>query len=532
MSYVNRSFFTFLLLIFFTLFFFSFSDAFQDLGSSSFQGVIKWESNNRRIVAETVEGNSSLILAAKNTYRRDPINHFNRYTGGWNISDTHYWASVAFTAAPFFIIAAVWFVIFGLTLVGTCLYFCCCRKAPYGYSRICYALSLILLVLFTVAAIIGCIFLYTGQGKFHASTTTTLRYVVVQANFTVENLNNVSRYLDEAKNIGVGQLRLPENLQNKINDIQTKMNTASNMLDEKTQENSRRIRHVLDLVRLALIILAAVMLLLAFVGFLLSIFGVQCLVYTLVIVGWLLVTLTFILCGVFLVLHNVVSDTCISMNQWVQNPTAHTALDDILPCVDNATAQETLTRSKEVTNQLVDMVNLVLGTIANTNVPPNTPPPIYFNQSGPLVPNLCKPFNSNFTDRTCVSGEVDFNNATQVWKSYTCQAKKVSGNEICTTTGRLTPTIYSQMSSAESVGFALYHYTPFLVNLQDCTFVRTTFNDFNVNYCPGLRKYTQWIYVGLVLVSAAVMFSLIFWVIYARERRHRVYTKQYDAAHH
>lgn len=88
------------------------------------------------------------------------------------------------------------------------------------------------------------------------------------------------------------------------------------------------------------------------------------------------------------------------------------------------------------------------------------------------------------------------------------------------------------MSSAESVGFALYHYTPFLVNLQDCTFVRTTFNDFNVNYCPGLRKYTQWIYVGLVLVSAAVMFSLIFWVIYARERRHRVYTKQYDAAHH
>lgn len=71
---------------------------------------------------------------------------------------------------------------------------------------------------------------------------------MVQANFTVENLNNVSRYLDEAKNIGVGQLRLPENLQNKINDIQTKMNTASNMLDDKTQENSRRIRHVLDLV--------------------------------------------------------------------------------------------------------------------------------------------------------------------------------------------------------------------------------------------------------------------------------------------
>ena len=95
---------------------------------------------------------------------------------------------------------------------------------------------------------IGCIFLYAGQAKFHVSTTKTLRYVVDQADYTVENLNNVSRYLDEAQNIGVGQLRLPENVQNKINDVQTKMNSAANTLDEKSQENSRRIRRALDFV--------------------------------------------------------------------------------------------------------------------------------------------------------------------------------------------------------------------------------------------------------------------------------------------
>lgn len=112
-----------------------------------------------------------------------------------------------------------------------------------------------------------------------------------------------------------------------------------------------------------------------------------------------------------------------------------------------------------------------------------------------------------------------------------CESRKVNSNEICTTRGRLTPTIYSQMNSADTVGYALYHYTPFLVDLQDCTFVRSTFSDFSVNHCPGLRKYTQWIYIGLVLVSGSVMFSLIFWVIYARERRHRVYTKQFMAGH-
>ncbi|GJT76561.1 E-beta-farnesene synthase [Tanacetum coccineum] len=59
------------------------------------------------------------------------------------------------------------------------------------------------------------------------------------------------------------------------------------------------------------------------------------------IFGWILVTGTFVLCGVFLVRHNVTANPCVSMNQWVENPTYHTALDDILPCVDNATALET-----------------------------------------------------------------------------------------------------------------------------------------------------------------------------------------------
>ncbi|GJU13852.1 cullin-1 [Tanacetum coccineum] len=47
------------------------------------------------------------------------------------------------------------------------------------------------------------------------------------------------------------------------------------------------------------------------------------------------------------------------MNQWVENPTSHTALDDILPCVDNATALETSMKSREVTSQLVNVINQV-----------------------------------------------------------------------------------------------------------------------------------------------------------------------------
>ncbi|KAH1232723.1 hypothetical protein GmHk_09G025309 [Glycine max] len=333
------------------------SDGVEDGGEGEYyHEVLPWKTR-RSMAEEEATSNTSLILAQRRTTRKDPLDNYNHYTGGWNISNRHYIASVVFTAVPFFVVAAVWFVIFGLSLSFICLCYCCCPREPYGYSRLAYALSLIFLVLFTLAAIVGCVLLYTAQGKFHGSTTNTLKSLVSQADFTAENLRNVRRDL---------------------------------------------------------VILAAVMLFLAFLGFLFSIFGLQGLVYFLVIVGWILVAGTFILCGVFLFLHNVVADTCVAMDEWVQNPTAHTALDEILPCVDNATAQETLFRTRDVTHQLANLLGNIVSNVTNRNLPPAAGP-LYYNQSGPLMPPLCNPFNNDLTNRSCADGEVSLDKAAENW---------------------------------------------------------------------------------------------------------------------
>lgn len=479
-------------------------------------------------VSSNLTTNSSFLLAAERTERRDPLDNFEDYTGGWNISSRHYWASVGFSSAPLFGIAIAWFVIFGLILISSACYFCFCRRPIHSYSRAAYAFSLTLLLLFTLAAITGCALLYNGLGKFHSSTSNTLDYVVGQANFTVETLRDFTGNLSEAKRIKVATLFVPADLQGKIDEIVTKVNTSANDLDQRTTDNSKNIRDVLETVRLILIIVAAVMLLLAFLGFLFSILGLQFIVYILVIIGWFLVAATFILSGVFLVLHNVVGDTCVAMDEWVAHPSEHTALDDILPCVDVATANESLYRSREVTHKLCDIVNNVISGVANSNNPT-----VRFNQSGPLMPPLCNPFNDDLSNRTCAPDEVTLTNASQVWKQYECNATAENGLEICRTVGRITPMIYDQMDAAISVGYALYHYGPFLVQLEDCSFARETFSSISHHNCPGLRKYTKWVYAGLTLVSAAVMLSTIFWVIYARERRHRMRGKQsslYDQA--
>ncbi|KAE8056333.1 hypothetical protein FH972_013114 [Carpinus fangiana] len=374
------------------------------------------------------------------TQRKDPLDGFKKYTRGWNISDHHYWASVGFTAVPLFVIAAVWFLAFGLCLCLISICYFCVKREPYGYSKTAYALSLIFLIIFTIAAIVGCVVLYTGQERFHGSTTNTLE-------------------------------------------------------------------------RLALIIVAAIMLLLTFLGCLFSVFGMQSLVYILVIAGWILVTGTFILCGIFLLLHNS------KLGIFIKKET------DGLADKDCPQSHDIMGKKLCCSAVFFDLINQVITNVSNLNFAPGFKQ-MYINQSGPLVPILCNPYYLDFTDRPCTSGEVNLINASEIWSSYVCQ---VSAAGICSTTGRLTPTFYNQMVTGVNMGFALYNYAPFLVDLQNCAFVRETFGEIYRDHCPGLRRYSRWIYVGLVMVSTSVMLSLIFWVIYGRERRHRVYTKEKEA---
>jgi len=42
------------------------------------------------------------------------------------------------------------------------------------------------------------------------------------------------------------------------------------------------------------------------------------------------------------------ADTCVAMSEWVERPSSNTILDEILPCTDNVTAQESLMRSRKM----------------------------------------------------------------------------------------------------------------------------------------------------------------------------------------
>ncbi|CAI9785427.1 unnamed protein product [Fraxinus pennsylvanica] len=453
---------------------------------------------------------STLVLAKNRTKRPDILSGFHKYRGGWDIANKHYWASVGFTGAGAFILAVLWFVSFGLALVvhHLCGWKINMKGKESSWSlRIC----LIMLIIFTSAAAIGCILLSVGQDDFHGEALLTLNYVVNQSDYTVQTLRNVTTYLSLAKTVSVAQIFLPSDVMNDIDRLNMDLNNAANTLEQKTNENSSKMQRVFNTVRSALITVAVVMLLISLLGLVLSILGHQHALYVFVISGWLLVAVTFILCGVFVILNNAISDTCMAMGEWVENPHAETALSNILPCVDQRTTNQTLFKSKQVINDIVNIVNQYVDSAANANPPPQAFP-YYFNQSGPAIPHLCYPYDSQLQDRQCTAEEVSMANASLVWQNYTCN---VSASGFCSSVGRLTPQMYWELVAALNISYALEHYTPLLLSLQNCNFVRDTFREITLFYCPPLKHSLRIVNAGLALISVGVMLSLALWILYA-----------------
>lgn len=521
--------FSFFLFIFVFLLFLSSNSALSSTGSIDHHikfiiggrgvNIGSWQNEVTQVApAPGPLGDNTLILAANRTNRPDFLRGFHRYHGGWDISDRHYWASVGFTGATGFILAVLWFVSFGLALV---IHLCCGwginikDKGSNRSQRIC----LILLLIFTFAASTGCILLSVGQDKFHGEALDTLHFFVNQSDYTVQTLRNVTEYLSLAKTINVNQILLPSDVLDGIDKLNVELNTAADTISETTDENSVKIRRLFNYVRTALFVMAGVIFLLALTGLVLSLLGYQHAIILFVITGWLLVATTFILCGVFMIVNNTISDTCMAMGEWVENPHRESALSDVLPCVDQRTTNKTLFQSKQVVTNIANIVNTVIYTTANVNATKGHPG--FYNQSGPPMPPLCYPFDNQFRERQCTNQEVSSANASMVWENYVCE---VSESGICTTVGRVTPEIYLQLAAAANESYALEHYAPLLLGLQNCNFVRDAFTGITTNYCPPLKHYLNIINVGLGLISVGVLLCLVLWILYAnRPQRGEVF---------
>ena len=94
-------------------------------------------------------------------------------------------------------------------------------------------------------------------------------------------------------------------------------------------------------------------------------------------------------------------DTCVSMKEWVDHPSASTNLDDILPCVDTATTNQTLLETQDTINNTVANINNAVTSVINAG-------------SADGMPLICNPVYPEISSASCV----DINNVSQVSYAY------------------------------------------------------------------------------------------------------------------
>ncbi|XP_062192074.1 uncharacterized protein LOC133895619 isoform X3 [Phragmites australis] len=372
-----------------------------------------------------------LVLAEERTRRPDVLHRLKMYEGGWNVTNKHYWASVSFIGVSGFLLAALWFIFFGIAAAGRCYFESRTAKGKASHANVVLP---VLIVVFVLTLIAGCIVLLYGQSKFCEESTRTVDFVVNQSDFTIQALRNVTEYLSFAKTITVAALYLPSDVQGQIDNLKVDLNKAADTISQKTTENYKRIRKVLHNMSVVLVCIAVLLPVLAFLGYVLELYGPRYTVYIFVTLCWKAVAALFILLGIFLILNSAAKDTCQAMDQWAQHPQAETALSNILPCVDESTTNRTLYQSKEVVVMLVRIVNRAISALSNRRP--------HHKHPGQLMPYLCSPYDSNFNDRRCKSREVTFENATTVWLNYTCLAQD---SDLCSGNRSLTYGIYGQL---------------------------------------------------------------------------------------
>ncbi|CAM6091196.1 unnamed protein product [Calypogeia fissa] len=469
------------------------------------------------ISSNTTNGtHAPLLLARSRTDRPNPLHGLKMYRGGYNLSSKDYGASVGYTGLPAWILGIIWAALGLFLFLTLCCMCCCCRhrtRHEYSHGRLGYILPILALVLFTLAAIAGAILLYYAQRNFNNELKDTLNYVVNQSEITEAGLREVQSNLSSVANLDIVGITFSPSDRATIASLNTQLNNTANDLHNKTWDNRSKIKNAINIVRIVLIVVAAVMLALVLLGLLFSAIGVRWLVYLLVLVGWVLVLGTWILCGIFIFLDNGVGDTCLAMREWVANPEANTSLDKFIPC-NGAAAATALPLSQGYTNQIVNDVNQGINNQINTNLPLGAGG---YNQSGPLVPPLCN-------TSPCPNNTVTLAAATAVWQQYLC-ASDPSG-QICTTQGRLTPSLYNQLSSAAQAGDSLSSSVTFLTSAADCTFVRSVFTNIYQQRCHDLRKNTKWIWIGLILISGGNMLSILLWIVFIRRKKYRYKGKQ------
>ncbi|GLJ15489.1 hypothetical protein SUGI_0254300 [Cryptomeria japonica] len=454
-------------------------------------------------------------LVARN--RIDPLDHFKRYKGGYDIENKHYWASTVFTGAYGYAIAAVWTIV-GV-LYGTYLVVksCCCnknRKNIYHkpHSDAYYIWEFRALILLTLVIIVTSGIVLAGNTRFHTRAKRVERTVLGAADSATETVDNVTSTMK----IMQEDLRpYDKNAYERLNETAETLQKAALNIHDKVYKNKHAVDIGLRILYITVAVLVSINL-----GFVVSAVAIfllhwRRLFYLIIIICSLMTTLSWAYCGFSYAIHTFAKDTCLALKEYQVNP-YNTTLNAILPCMDLEEAADTLAKTRGGVHLLIRQLNQNISTLQSSSIS------TIIN-----IPYVCDPFSDapdyEYTPDGCANNTIQIGQISTLLEAFKC-----SGNDTqqCTAEGKfITQSNFDRAQAYTASIQNLLDIFPELESLTNCSFVKDTFSTILNEQCSSLKSSINQIWIPLIILSTCMIFMVILWISKAHQYGEREFSE-------
>jgi ABC-type sugar transport system permease subunit len=310
-----------------------------------------------RVLLQSNTGSSSTKnfrpLAAKSD-RVDPLNHLRKYRDGFDLKNKHYWASVIFTGIYGYAIAVAWAILgLVLSLIACCKCLCARRRRTKNprNAAIYWIPRFVVCILSAIA--IGCVVILYIVSKECKTEAYDVEDVILEAaQNATDSIHTVSSKLASVQVI----LQPYYGIMSSVNTIEVTLNRTANDVQSKVLTNKETYKHVVQIIWIVLLVIISVTLFLITCGLASTFLRWRRFFYLIIVLAWIMTTLTWLSFGIFFAAHNVLSDTCLSLQEYLQDP-ANTTLDTVLPCAALAADNQTYLTTRQGMDNLIKQEN-------------------------------------------------------------------------------------------------------------------------------------------------------------------------------
>ncbi|KAJ9178513.1 hypothetical protein P3X46_010391 [Hevea brasiliensis] len=467
------------------------------------------------IAAQTIQTNGSEpgtnLLETNNdslsddTVRVDPLDHFKKYRGGYDITNKHYWSSTAFTGVYGYVIGVLWLlagIIYGSILLANTY---CCKTRKKGNlkkklpcHKQCYFWPILLAILFTVLAITASGLVLGGNVKFRSRARTVVDIIIDTADGASGTLFNTTGAMKEIRD-SIAESNVSaeaEQASSFLTSTSEKLDDQAADIDRHARKNRRLIMKVLKIVYIITTVtislnLAAVISL--------SVCGTLRLrraLNLLIVLCWILTALCWVLFGVYFFLGKFAGDTCTALENFQENP-YNNSLSSILPCDELLKAKPVLT---DVSEGIYNIVNQV-----NENI---------------SVVQLCNPFSGppeyQYQADNCPANTIQIGDIPKILEPLTCSG---TSNATCSAGQFITIDDFRILGDFTSSIQNLLNAFPGMESLVECQSVSNAFSEILTHHCKPLKKYARMVWGSMLFLSLSMVFLVLIWTVQAHHEQ-------------